>query len=263
MKTMQFDLYGEYSVQRPSGTTDGRLNAYLHESGNHPTMLVIPGGGYTFLSLPRSAPAIQSYFDLGYNCLELLYSIAPSAYPVQLAEAVMALDFAYSRADMLGLNKDKVIVTGFSAGGHLAAALTTIGCDERVEAYLGQKLTHRPDAMVLIYPVINLTDSITHEESATNVTGGNAELRGYLSVERHVTPDTPPTFIAHATTDAIVPFANSERFAEALENQGVRYDFKVFPKGRHGMVLEKDDEDGKCWSKWFDMSVEFLSKLGL
>ena len=262
MKIIGFDLYNEYSLAKKDGIT-GTLTAYLCDDGaTHPALLVIPGGGYRSLAPHEGVDIAHAFCQKGFNCFELTYSLAPNAYPVQLSESVMALDLIRARADEFCIDKSKVAVIGFSAGGHLASTLATIGCDARVEKYVGKRLNTVPNAALLLYPVINLDSEIAHVGSADNVSGGDAELKAYLSTEKRVDKNTPPTFLAHAQTDETVPYQNSLVFADALAKSNVPYELHVFPDGWHGMGLgtEDDDEASRSWSTWVDMALAFLKK---
>ena len=263
MKTVRFDLYDEYALVKGDGK-DGALTAFLHEDGvARPAMIIIPGGGYTFLAYDKCLPVVEPYFKMGFNCFMLSYSLAPNAYPVQLAEAVMAVDLIRTRAKELGVDGESIAVIGFSAGGHLAASLATIGCDKRVEEYVGSGLNAAHRTSILIYPVISMEEDVQHTESAQNVSGGDDEIKQYLSVEKHVNATTPPTFVAHAITDEVVSSMNSLRYAEALSRAGVRFELHVFPAGKHGMVFpEMKDYASRRWSEWLDLTMKFLQGQG-
>jgi acetyl esterase/lipase len=81
-----------------------------------------------------------------------------------------------------------------------------------------------------------------------------------VAVERkQVTDKTPPTFLTHARTDAVVPVAHSQMFYEALKAHGVPAEFQEFPKGNHGYNGYKGEE----WDAWQKRSLEWLGERGL
>ena len=93
--------------------------------------------------------------------------------------------------------------------------------------------------MILLYPVISFSDSIGHRGSRDNLIGLHPDpsvVREY-SNELQVTAQTPPTFLVHAGDDKAVPVANSIRFYEALQHNGVPAELHVYPKGGHGFGM--------------------------
>src|SRR5690606_26198209 len=119
------------------------------------------------------------------------------------------------------INPGKIGIMGFSAGGHLASTAGThydqVLIDNR------EKISVRPDFMILVYPVISFMDSITHMGSREKLLGktASADLEKKYSNELQVTEDTPPTFLVHAGDDGVVPVENSLRFYEALRQNKV------------------------------------------
>ncbi|MFZ4453854.1 alpha/beta hydrolase [Salibacterium aidingense] len=139
-----------------------------------------------------------------------------------------------------GVNKDKIAVAGFSAGGHLAAALGTMGAI-------------RPNALILGYPCI---------------LSGISLAFSIPSVDNEVDDQTPPTFLFTSFEDARVPVKHSLRFMEALHQNNIPFESHIFQSGRHGLSLAKPltssgmkqliDSD---FSKWFDLTVSWLHRL--
>lgn len=263
MKKLSFNLYDEYALRYENCV--GELTALLHDDGKeHSAILIFPGGAYSFCSDREKENVALRFFSEGMNAFYLEYTVDPAGYPVQLSEAVMAMDFIRANAQKFGVVKDKVAVLGFSAGGHLASTLSTVCCDGEVERYVGRRLDGKPNATLLLYPVINLTD-ITHHDTSMTVSGDRDEIREYLSTEKRVDKDTPPAFICTTATDDAVPAENSLRYATALARAGVNYELHVFPAGWHGLGLADEEpevpEDAPIFERfktWVPSSVEFL-----
>ena len=141
---------------------------------------------------------------------------------------------------------------GFSAGGHLAS---TLGTHFNEEVYVSiddvDKLSARPDFMALIYPVITFTQSSKHQGSETALIGENPDvaLKEYFSNELHVSSDTPPTFLVHASDDKGVPVENSLLFYKALNDKGVSVTLHIYPKGGHGFSLARKDAHLRGWTE--------------
>jgi dipeptidyl aminopeptidase/acylaminoacyl peptidase len=122
-----------------------------------------------------------------------------------------------------------------------------------------ERLSDRPDFMVLVYPVITL-GQLTHGGSRNNLLGPSpsAKLIELLSNEKQVTDLTPPTFLTHARTDAVVPVAHSQMFYDALKAHGVPAVFQEFPKGNHGY----NGYQGEEWDAWQKSCLEWLGERG-
>lgn len=144
-------------------------------------------------------------------------------------------------------------IHGFSAGGHLSASVCVHYEDVREENSNYKKISNRPDAAILAYPVITsgamahkdsfcaLLGMKSDEDTGAHICTGKKEELEYMSLERHVNPDTPPCFIWQTDTDELVPVENSYLFAEACRKNGVLYAQHVFAQGRHGLSLANDE----------------------
>jgi acetyl esterase/lipase len=154
------------------------------------------------------------------------------------------------KAKELNINPDKIGVLGFSAGGHLAASLGIHyhfgkkNSDDPVE-----RISCRPDFMILIYPVITMNFPYTHSGSRENLLGKNPEqsLVDIMSNELQVDPETPPTFLVHTTEDSTVPVENSLMFYSALRKAQVPVELHIFQKGGHGFGLGNVNGENAAW----------------
>ena len=144
------------------------------------------------------------------------------------------------RAGEWGLDPKRVAILGFSAGGHLAStAGTHYDAGKSDDPDPIERVSSRPDRMILVYPVIALATEYGHGGSRKNLLGDNppADLLRSLSNETQVTKDTPPTFLAQTDADAAVPAENAILFALALRKNKVPVELHVFEKGVHGLGL--------------------------
>ena len=114
---------------------------------------------------------------------------------------------------------------GFSAGGHLASTMATHYTE-----------TSRPDFQILMYPVITMDPSFTHDWTHHNLIGQHPRpgMEDLYSNEKQVTPQTPPAFIFTTEDDGVVPIANSMRYYEALTANKVPSELHIYPYGGHG-----------------------------
>ena len=189
-------------------------------------VIICPGGAYRHLSPRESEPVARAFEAMGCKTSILRYTIREDdATPPLGLEPVQQLS---RRVGELRESADgaPIFVCGFSAGGHLAA---TLGVHWRT---LG---LNRPDGLILCYPVITAEPELCNTESIENITG--ADRRDFFSLEKHVTPDTPPAFLWHTAADRDVPVENSLLFATAMKRAGVPFELHVYPFGEHGLSL--------------------------
>ncbi|MBW4093910.1 MAG: alpha/beta hydrolase, partial [Acidobacteria bacterium] len=171
--------------------------------------------------------------------------------PLRDTRAVLA----WLRSGVSGLSVDtaRIGVLGFSAGGHLAATLSTgVSADEHPD-----EVIDRPDLSVLAYPVISMVSDY-HVGSVESLLGPAASLptRRGLSAELAVDSATPPTFLWHTADDGAVSVQNSLAFAGALARNSVPFELHVFPEGRHGLGLAREQAGASAWpmlcARWLE-----------
>lgn len=208
---------------------------------NGAAVLVCPGGGYGALAMDHEGKQIAEWYNkLGVAAFVLKYRLGPRYHhPAPLDDARRAMRLIRERAPKLGIDPKRVGVMGFSAGGHLAATLST--------HYKSQE--ERPDFSVLTYAVISFTTRYTHSGSMRNLLGNPPDpaLVWNLSNELAVTADTPPTFLFHTDTDAGVPPENSVLYYMALRRVRVPAEMHIYAEGRHGVGLAQSDPILSTW----------------
>ena len=214
-------------------------------------MILCPGGRYGQLVMKPIGPIVEWLNSLGIKAFVLKYRLGTNSYrhPVMLEDAQRAIRYVRAHAADYGIDPHRIGIMGFSAGGHLAAATGTRVAEAQPRS--GDPLdrvSSRPDLMVLLYPVITM-GPMTHVPSRDNLLGPNPsqELIDETSNEKHVTSETPPTFLAQGANDAKVPVENSLMFAEALRRAGVPFELHIFEKGKHGFGLKQEDPALDTW----------------
>jgi len=230
-------------------------------------VIICPGGGYVTLSYSWEGTDVAKLLNAkGIIAIVLKYrlpnsksNITPHLSP--LMDAKRAIRMVRANAAKWGINKARVGIMGFSAGGHLASTLEThfdegnAGSADSIE-----QQSSRPDFAVLAYPVISMSKPIMHAGSRNNLIGTNADssLAKYYSSELQVTKQTPPTFLVHATDDKTVPVENSLLMYQALKDNGVPVEMHIYPTGGHGFGLAL----GKYYLEtWTDRLVDWLRGL--
>ncbi len=252
------------NVQEPT------LEVYLPSKKNMTgqAVVIFPGGGYYGLAYDWEGTDIaKSLTAKGIAGIVVKYrlpwskSIAQGKNVVPLQDAQRAIRLVRKRAEEWNLSSDEIGIMGFSAGGHLASTLGTHYTDAVYEKQdEADALSARPDFMALIYPVITLGQPSTHTGSRTSLLGEEptADEVDYLSNEKHVTTETPPTFLLHAMDDDAVPVENTILFFDALRKYNVPATMHVYPTGGHGFSLALKDEKLKGW---IDLFFDWMATL--
>ncbi len=215
-------------------------------------VVICPGGGYGHLALDHEGRQIAEWLNArGVAAFVLRYRLGPKYHhPIEMEDAQRAMRFVRSKAGEFHVAEDRIGIWGFSAGGHLASTVGThfdggnAGAADPVD-----RVSCRPGFMILAYPVITMMTEYTHKGSRTNLLGPNPDpsLVEYLSNERQVTPQTPPTFLFHTDTDKTVPVENSVLFFLALRKAGVPAEMHIYERGDHGVGLAPKDPVLSTW----------------
>jgi acetyl esterase/lipase len=226
--------------------------------------VVCPGGGYTRLASDHEGKQVAEWLNsLGLSAFVLQYRVGPRYHhPAPLQDAQRALRLVRARARDFAIDPARLGIVGFSAGGHLAATTGTHFDDGRPDAADPiERMSARPDFLVLAYPVVSMSATFVHQGSALNLLGPSPDprLAGDLSNELAVSARTPPVFLFHTADDTTVPVENSLALAAALHKAGVPVELHVFPKGRHGVGLAPDDP---VLSQWPKLCAAWLRAMG-
>jgi acetyl esterase/lipase len=249
-----------------SGTAPGALGAEDRDTPaisvflprtlapNTPAVIICPGGGYANLANNHEGRQVANYLNsLGLAAFVLRYRLGPRYnHPIELGDAQRAIRLVRSRASEWRLDAARIGILGFSAGGHLAmTAGTHFDAGNSSAADAIDRVSSRPDFVVLGYPVISMVEPWTHQGSKNNLLGNNPDpaLARSLSGEQTVTRDTPPTFLFHTNADMTVPPENSVHYYLALRKSGVPAEMHIFEKGPHGVGLANEDPALSEWSK--------------
>ena len=222
--------------------SEPRMYAYPASKDNNcgTAVLICPGGGYSGVSAVKEGAEIAKWFnELGVSAFVLYYRMPNGHYEIPLKDAQTALSIIHKRSREWKINKKKIGIMGFSAGGHLAS---TVGTHFKTKA-------ERPAFMLLAYPVVTMNKDLTHKGSRDNLLGKNPsdELVKLYSNELQVNKQTPPTFIIHARDDGAVPIANSENLLEALQKNKVPAKLVTYDEGGHGFGMRKKGIPVENW----------------
>jgi acetyl esterase/lipase len=219
---------------------------------NGTAVIVAPGGGYGVLAMDHEGRQVAYWFNaMGVSAFVLKYRLGPKYHhPIELEDAQRAIRTVRARAQEFGVLPDRIGMMGFSAGGHLTATAGTHF--DRGKADTSDpidRVSSRPDFLILGYPVISSDPAIAHAGSFRNLLGDTPDPRLLedLSNDLRVTPETPPAFLFHTNADAGVPAENSVRFYLALRKAKVPAEMHIFENGPHGVGLALNDPSLSAW----------------
>jgi acetyl esterase/lipase len=229
------------NVSRPT------LTVYSPKGKNTGAAVVVfPGGGYQILAIDLEGTEVCDWLtSRGITCVLLKYRV-PNTGPswdqlcgcdrntrssLPLEDAQRTIGLVRFHAAEWHIDPHKIGVLGFSAGGHLVAAVST-HFDRRVYRAVdaADRQSCRPDFAVALYP-------------------------GHLSIDNkfklnsdiHVTRHTPPTFLLQAENDNVDDVSNSLVYYTALKNAGVPAELHLYPDGRHAFGLRRTKLPITAW----------------
>jgi acetyl esterase/lipase len=263
-KTAKVERFGIWHGRGPVGdgtfeVADAFLTVHFPAKPNGTAVVICPGGGYSRLVLGAEGHGIADWLNgHGITGAVLEYRLPTGRPRVPLLDAQRAVRTLRANARSWNLEPSRVGIMGFSAGGHLASTAGTHFDSGRADsADPVERCSCRPDFMILVYPVITMGD-MGHAGSRTNFLGKNADARlvELYSNERHVTANTPPTFLTHAKDDRVVPPENSRMFYEALRGNNVASRHQELPSGGHGLNGYK----GPMWDSWQEQGLLWLAE---
>lgn len=232
-------------ILRISGVTVPTITAYPapKDKATGAAVMICPGGGYGILAASHEGSDFAKWFnERGISAFVLKYRLPNEKamthqHEVPLMDAMQGMKLIRQNAEKWNIDTDKIGVMGFSAGGHLAATLSThhnMGAKASAEG--------KPNFSILIYPVISFLPAISHGGSRDNLLGPekSEELIRYYSNELQVSEQTPPAFLVHAMDDTGVPVENSIEYYLALKKKKIPAEMHLYPKGGHGYGMRTE-----------------------
>jgi acetyl esterase/lipase len=196
-----------------------------------PAVLICPGGGYTYLYMENEGHSVARWFAAqGYLGALLHYRLPGGQHHIPLEDAEQAMHLIRSQATAWHVDPQQVGIVGASAGGHLAASLSTLAA-----------AANRPNFAILFYPVISFDPYITHYATREALLGADIadpSLLQRYSLEHQIDSLTPPTLLLLCSEDAIVNPENSHRYHAALAQRHIPVHLHQFPGDSHGWGLD-------------------------
>ncbi|MGC6767491.1 alpha/beta hydrolase [Enterococcus sp. LJL128] len=248
-----------------------------------PAVIICPGGGYAFTS-DREAETIALKFNsMGLNSIVLWYTTGDTVKNIPnnaLIEAAQTVAYVRSHADEWLIDKENIIICGFSAGGHLALQLATRWNDPQLLKTLKMtKENIRVNLAVTGYPLVYqkafqkdelgfgvdlIKQPLTANERYFGMEQPSEDAVRQMNILCSVNKETPPMFVWHTTEDKLVDVAHSLKLGLALRESGVPFELHIFEKGEHGLALadrttaRKPSHINPHVAKWFELCEGWL-----
>lgn len=260
----------------PLSTGDAYLETFfldpspvLKYSLKRPLILICPGGGYELTSDREGEPLAVAFAAQGFHTAVLRYPVYPALFPAALCALGAAMLWLREHAEENHIDPQQIFVSGYSAGGHLAASLGVFWHESFLAERLGCDSEQlRPNGQLLGYPVIT-SGQFAHRSSIDHLLGKDAgtELVDYVSLENRVSPLTPPTFLWHTYTDEIVPVENALLFTNALRRADVPFELHIYSMGEHGLSLASKVTENHLGQRvcpacagWMDLACAWIRR---
>ena len=246
------------------------LNPYISSMGRRfrTAIIICPGGGYSEIEEREADPVAVRFMGYGFQAFVLRYSLNQMAWPNALLELAETVDFIRKNADVWDIDVNRIVIQGYSAGGHLAALLGTQW--KNIHDRCGYDC--RPNALCLMYPVVS-AGKWQHEESINNLRRGmkceylSAIEKISFSIEKCDLSDFPSCFIVHNLDDASVSVMNSVIVLQELIANNVDCEMHMFHLGGHGLSLGDsmtariESDINERYSKWLELFLSWLDEV--
>ena len=230
-----------------------------------PAVVICPGGSYRGVSIDKEGYSVAQAFNrFGVAGIVLKYRTPSPRHMKEthtgpLQDAQQALHVVHQRASEWHIDRKRIGIVGFSAGGHLAATASTLFAEPVLASHRAQDV--RPAFSVLIYPVISMRDDLTHRVSRAQLLGEDpppALIERY-SAHEAISDRTPSAFLLHAADDGGVHVGNSIRYFEGLKARNIPAQLFIYARGGHGYGLENPTTS----DDWIDSVQHWMASEGL
>jgi acetyl esterase/lipase len=225
------------------------LEVYLpaKEKSTGAAVIICPGGGYSVLVYQgEGITTAKELAKNGLTAFVLKYRLPHDSQMLQkgigpLQDAQQAIKLVRENADKWGVDKTKIGIMGFSAGGHLASSAATQFDHSFISNPKNTSL--RPDFQILVYPVISMQDNLTHIDSRKKLLGPRPSKHtiDLFSNELQVKETSPAAYITHAADDKLVDVDNSIVYFNKLRHLRVPAALHIYPKGDHGFIFRNKE----------------------
>lgn len=241
-----------WNKEMPHRMDDVEFEPYMkaYPAKSKGAVIVLPGGGYVGRAEHEGDTVGKWFQDIGITAFVVEYRTAPYSHPAEISDAQRAIRYVRHHADEYGIDRDKIAIMGFSAGGHLAGS-ASVHYDKEMYEPTDEidRESAKPNLSILCYPVIDMGE-YRHDGSKINLIGRRPteSMKEFMSLHKQVNSETPEAFIWHTSSDDGVPVANSLLYAQALSRENINFEMHIYPLGEHGLGLAPNNEYVSKWS---------------
>lgn len=271
MELRKIHLKEFYNLENDPVLEVADIETLDHDVPKKPIVLIAPGGGYGFVSKREGDPIAINFLLKNFVTAKLIYTVKVSEeqnykYPIPQLEMLASVDFLRKHADEFNIDMNRLVLIGFSAGGHLVGSFSYKYAELAGFLDIKRENLIKPKAVVLCYPVITF-GKLTHNETKRRLTNNDATLFDELSIEKNVKRDYPATFIWTTKDDNCVPYENTVLMDEALNKAGVTHKTIIYNHGCHGLSLANelvancDNEINEDVATWVGQMFDFLKEI--
>lgn len=244
-----------------------RIDVYETKEPPKAAVVICPGGGYENLSDREGEPVAKQFLQDGYMAVVLWYEVKkqPMLGNLPLQQLSDTVGWLRDHVQEYRMEKKHIYVCGFSAGGHLAGSLGILWNRKEYFAEDTDLKKHRPDGMILAYPVIT-SGEFAHRSSLVRLAGADLQKQTRYSLEKYVNSDCVPTYLWGTFADELVPVENSLLLLNELAKHRIPVEYHLFPDGVHGLSLadeevsepEKQRNPDAHIAQWMPLCLEWL-----
>jgi acetyl esterase/lipase len=245
--------YGDAEDQRmdiySQGEWIGEPQYWKGDTAKHPTLVYIHGGGWLGGSKDHITPFILPYLQKGWNVVNLEYRTGEGTAPQAVDDCMMALQWIARNASDYNINTQQIVVSGESAGGHLAlitGLLNSIQASHKY--YSGDSL--KIISIVNWFGIADIAGIDTfysqknEPDNYASIWVGNAARMDSISAAfsplNKITPTAPPIITIHGKKDSVVPFEQAVKLHELLKKEGIKNELVAVDDGKHLGFTDKE-----------------------
>jgi acetyl esterase/lipase len=214
-----------------------------------PTLIWIHGGGWTGGNKETAMFSLLPYMEMGWNVVNVEYRLARvSAAPAAVEDCLCALRWVIRNAKQYGFDTNKLVVSGGSAGGHLALTTGMIPASAGMDRQCPGTEELKVAAIVDWYGITDVADLLEGANMKTYAVQWLGSMPNRVDIAKraspltYVRPGLPPVISIHGDADPTVPYNHSVRLHEALKKAGIAGELVTIPGGKHGGFTRAENQ---------------------
>ena len=245
---------------------EAKLDVYARSdvTTTHPTMIWIHGGGWTGGNKEGATFSLLPYMEMGWNVVNVEYRLAKiSLAPAAVEDCLCALRWVIRNARQYGFDTNKIVLSGGSAGGHLALTTAMIPAAAGLDRECPGTEEMKVAAVVDWYGITDVADLLDGANMKNYAVQWMGSMPNRVEIARRVSPLTyvraglPPIISIQGDQDPVVPYSHSVRLQDALKKVAVDGELVTIPGGRHGGFTRAEN------LRAYQAIKAFLAKHGL